>query len=376
MYSLGSLSELESVLYSEEDIFRWDESRRTGFQVEAIQSAFRYHYERCAVYQRFCRSEGVHPSSISSPEDIHRIPLIPSSMFKSMDIRTPPADEIIMVCRSSGTRGSVSRVPRDNITLERFLGSIRKSVELLIGIPVESRVFNLGPDATEAREVWFSYVMSLLHLLRPAENYVTEGVFSPARLLEHLRALPPGAVPVLVGPPIFLMYFMEFLESRGESIDLDARHGLVITAGGWKSNAKEEIGRDEFLSRCGEYLGLSNRENIRDAFNMVELNTVIFECERGAKHIPPWLVVRALDPASLALASPGEMGLLAFFDSTPTSYPGFVLSDDFGRVDDQQCPCGRSGPTLEFCRRVRLAEERGCALKMERDTIVSSETLA
>jgi len=376
MYSLGCLSELESVLYSEEDIFRWDESRRAGFQVEAIQSAFGYHYERCAVYQRFCRNEGIHPSSISSPEDILRIPLIPSSMFKSMDVRTAPEDEVIMVCRSSGTRGSVSRVPRDNTTLERFLGSIRKSVELLIGIPVESRVFNLGPDISEAGDVWFSYVMSLLHLLRPAENYVSQGVFSPGRLVEHLRELPPGAVPVLVGPPIFLQHLMDFLEGRGESLDLDERRGLVITAGGWKSNAKEEIGRDEFLSRCGERLGLNDRANVRDAFNMVELNTVIFECERGVKHIPPWLVVAALDPESLAPAPPEEMGLLAFFDSTPTSYPGFVLSDDFGRVSDRPCACGRSGPTLEFCRRVKLVEERGCALKMERDTIVSSETRA
>ena len=121
MHALGRLSELESVLYSEEDIFRWDESRRTGFQVEAIQSAFSYHYEHCAIYQRFCRTEGVHPASISSPEDILRIPLIPSTMFKSMEIRTAPEDDIIMVCRSSGTRGNSVITFRD---LVRFCFTI------------------------------------------------------------------------------------------------------------------------------------------------------------------------------------------------------------------------------------------------------------
>jgi long-chain-fatty-acid---luciferin-component ligase len=374
MYSLGRLSEVESILYGEEDIFRWDESRRVNFQLEAIQRAFEYHYERCATYRQFCYTEGVHPQSISSPDDLFKIPVIPSSIFKSLDVRTASEEEIIMVCRSSGTRGSISRVPRDNTTLERFLGSIRKSVELLIGIPVESRVLNLGPDSSEAGDVWFPYVMSLLHLLRPTENYVSQGVFSVGRLVEQLRALPPDAVPVLVGPPIFVLNLIEFLQKHGEPVDLDACGGLVITAGGWKSNSKEEIDRDGFLSLCREYLGIQNRANIRDVFNMVELNTVIFECERGVKHVPPWLAVAGLDPETLSPSTPEEMGLLAFFDSTPTSYPGFILSDDFGRVRYEQCSCGRSGQTLEFCRRVKLSDEKGCALKMERDTIVSSQT--
>ncbi|MCI0489496.1 MAG: hypothetical protein L0229_23130 [Blastocatellia bacterium] len=184
----------------------------------------------------------------------------------------------------------------------------------------------------------------------------------------------PAASPVLVGPPIFFLYLMEFLKDRGETIDLGARGSLIITAGGWKSYAKEEIDCESFLSLCGEYLGLRNRMKIRDAFNMVELNTVIFECERGVKHIPPWLVVAALDPENLSPSDPEEMGLLAFFDPLPTSYPGFILSDDFGQVSNMPCMCGRAGPVLQFCRRVKMLEDRGCALKMERGTVVVPDT--
>jgi long-chain-fatty-acid---luciferin-component ligase len=142
----------------------------------------------------------------------------------------------------------------------------------------------------------------------------------------------------------------------------------VVTAGGWKRSSSEEIDRDEFARRCARYLGLTDRRYVRDAFNMVELNTVLLECERGAKHVPPWLVLLSLDPEALTPTTPGRMGLLGFLDPLPTSYPGFVVSDDFVRLHEGRCPCGRSGPTLEFCRRVELAEGRGCALTIERDT--------
>ncbi|MCI0488599.1 MAG: hypothetical protein L0229_18585, partial [Blastocatellia bacterium] len=109
MQALGRLVEIESVLYSEEDIFRWDESRRISFQFQVISSAFRYHYEQCEIYRRFCQAEGVRPETIFSPDDILRIPLIPSSMFKSLEVRTVPEDQIIL---RAGQNESISREER------------------------------------------------------------------------------------------------------------------------------------------------------------------------------------------------------------------------------------------------------------------------
>jgi long-chain-fatty-acid---luciferin-component ligase len=93
---------------------------------------------------------------------------------------------------------------------------------------------------------------------------------------------------------------------------------------------------------------------------------VLFECSHKAKHVPPWLYASARDPRTLAEVKSGEPGLLAFADPTPTSYPGFVLSDDFGSVSRRiPCPCGITSDTLTIERRVNKVETRGCALKLE-----------
>ena len=123
--------------------------------------------------------------------------------------------------------------------------------------------------------------------------------------------------------------------------------------------------RADLEERVADRLGVA-ADSFRDVFNMVELNSLIFECEHGHKHIPPWLYVDARSAATLAPVATGEPGLLAYLDPTPLSYPGFVLSDDVGAVCSLRCPCGIDGAVLQLQRRLSSIEERGCGMKMNR----------
>jgi long-chain-fatty-acid---luciferin-component ligase len=293
-------------------------------------------------------------------------------MFKEQAIQSVDADAVARVCRSSGTQGVISRVPRDGTSLERFVGSIRLSAEQLLDLRVRAHVFNLGPDTDAAGDVWFPYVMSLISLLRPATHYVVDGVLDPRSVVDDLVALDSEIQPIIVGPPIFVFYLLRHLEERGVTLDLGARRGLLVTGGGWKTHTDEEVDSAEFRAWCTTQLGLDSAA-VRDAYNMVELNTVVFECEAERKHIPPWLVVEALDPETQEPVPAGEMGVLAYWDALPTGYPGFVISDDFGVVDPGGCTCGRTGPTMTFVRRVTAADDRGCARAMDGETEVADE---
>ena len=364
---VGAQAPVETILYGEDDPYRWDESRRRSFQARVFTESFAFHYANCQSYQRYCAVDGVSPATLTMPEDIVRIPLIPASMFKEQIIQSVGADAIAKVCRSSGTQGSVSRVPRDGTSLERFVGSIRLSAEMLLVLRVRAHVFNLGPDTDAAGDVWFPYVMSLISLLRPATHYVLDGVLDLRKLVADLVALDEEIQPIIVGPPIFVVYLLRYLENEGIALDLGARRGLLVTGGGWKTHTDEEVDSAAFGAWCKRQLGLDDIA-VRDAYNLVELNTVTFECEAARKHVPPWLVVAALDAETQEPVPPGEMGVLAYWDALPTSYPGFILSDDFGVVDPSRCVCGRAGPTMRFLRRVTAADERGCARAMDRDT--------
>jgi long-chain-fatty-acid---luciferin-component ligase len=369
---VGAQAPVETILYGEDDPYRWDEARREIFQSLVFAEAFRLHYTNCEPYRRYCSIEGVKPESLTMPEDIVRIPLIPATMFKEQVIGSVDADAIAKVCRSSGTQGVISRVTRDGTSLERFVGSIRLSAEQLLDIRVRAHVFNLGPDTDAAGDVWFPYVMSLISLLRPATHYVVDGVFDPGRVVDDLVALDEELQPIIVGPPIFVVYLLRHLADQGITLDLGKRRGLLVTGGGWKTHTDEQLDSAEFRAWCTRQLGL-DAAAVRDAYNMVELNTVIFDCEAARKHVPPWLVVAALDSETQEPVPSGEMGVLAYWDALPTGYPGFVISDDFGVVEPGPCVCGRAGPTMSFMRRVTAADDRGCARAMDSETEVAEE---
>jgi long-chain-fatty-acid---luciferin-component ligase len=372
---IGTQAPVETILYGEDDPYRWDEDRTRMFQSLVFTEAFKYHFANCKQYQRYCAMEGVSPESLTLPDDIVRVPLIPASMFKEQTIRSVEEDAVAKVCRSSGTQGVISRVNRDNTSLERFVGSIRLSAEQLLDLRVRAHVFNLGPDTDAAGDVWFPYVMSLISLLRPASHYVADGVFDPRRVADDLVALDPEIQPIIVGPPIFVMYLLRHLADQGITLDLGARNGLLVTGGGWKTHTDDEVDSVDFRAWCATQLGL-DAASVRDAYNMVELNTVVFECEAAHKHVPPWLIVEALDAETQQPVAEGEMGVLAYWDALPTGYPGFVVSDDFGVIDRGRCECGRNGPTMSFMRRVTAADDRGCARAMDGETEVAEEDLS
>jgi long-chain-fatty-acid---luciferin-component ligase len=103
-------------------------------------------------------------------------------------------------------------------------------------------------------------------------------------------------------------------------------------------------------------------------YGMIESNLLAVECEYHRKHLPPWchVTVRDVDDPA-AEVPPGRVGVIGILDALSRSYPGFVLSQDVGRVDPAAvCPCGRSGQVMSFAGRLRGAEPGCCAVTIER----------
>jgi long-chain-fatty-acid---luciferin-component ligase len=362
---LTAISPLDDLIFQTDNVFYRDPDAVNAFQVDAIGQAFDRHYESNARYRDYCRSFGFEPGMIRGLEDLALIPLITSTQFKISDVLSCERSRIVKECTSSGTAGSISRVYRDERTLGRFLGSIRCNMEQMYALH-DAFCLHLGPSRDEAQGLWISYAMGLADLVFPTENFVIDAVFQPEALLRRIREV-RGRYEhlILTGAPIMFLRLDEYMEA--ERIRL---HGcenfFIITAGGWKRYSGQAIPRAEFEDRLARRFDGLSQGNFRDCFNMVELNSVLVECEHQVKHVPPWLRMLTLDPRTLREVPAGEVGLLAFLDSTTTSYPGFILTDDFARLGSEgACPCGRSGRGLEIVRRVARVESRGCALKLD-----------
>jgi long-chain-fatty-acid---luciferin-component ligase len=349
-------------LAPEQSPYRWTEEAVREETTRFVFERFDEHVALCAPYARYVDQLGYSRPSSPTYADMARLPVIPTYAFKRDAILSVDPATVSKWCTSSGTQGVMSRVGRDRRTLERLLRSLEFGVEHLLGTWPEGgvRIINLGPSLDDAGDIWFGYVMALVEL-----TWNTDSTTDMAKGVQLLRrSLDRTDHTVLLGPPFMIAALLEQARVDGVSFDVgDRMH--VLSAGGWKRRFGPPLPRPEFQRSVVEGFGLADPTHYRDLFNQVELNTILYECERHRKHVPPWVYACARDPATLEAVAPGELGLLSFYDSTATSYPGFVVGDDVGRVGER-CECGRTGQVLEIERRVQGGAERGCALAIDR----------
>lgn len=351
-------------IYQREDAYYPNKQLREEVQSKLFFESFMHHYTNNDTYRKYCMAKSI---SIEDIKNSHRnIPLIPSTLFKKHTIRTHTGEKTVKKCLSSGTQGSVSLVERDNTTMERFLGSVRNMIDNVYGIE-DAMVFNLGPSSDEAADVWFAYVMSVIDMVFPTINYVRNDVFCVEECVEDIAKYASAYKEiVIIGAPVMLMNFYKFLEDNNISFPFGDKV-FIVTAGGWKKFQNRSVSKQDLKRMAKKYFEGISEESIRDAFNMVELNTVIPECECGSKHVPLWVDAYTVDLDTYEIAERGKEGLLVFLDASAGSYPCFVMSGDLGKVTYiDNCPCGRKGVCIEITRRINTIESRGCALKMEK----------
>jgi len=345
-----------------------DEKTYQDIQRDSIEKAFQFHVSNNINYKKYVESFNLENHGGES-FSLDKIPLIPSSFFKmqDMDLMSLPKDEIIKFCTSSGTQGNLSIVPRDEDTLLNFYSSIASAMPIYdIERTGNHKVFILGPDTEEAGDLWFSYVLSSMSLSFQTEYLEKNGEFDFQKALKKISDAVENLNEILIiGPPFRILELCEYIKRVNGTLPLCA-NSYVISAGGWKNRQKEAIPRQKYQEIVKNTFEVDSAA-VRDSFNMVELNTVLNECKYHQKHVLPWMDVVARDPKTNKMLPDGEVGILAFYDSSSYSYPCFILGEDYGLTRTGRCKCGWIGKRIEIVRRMNRIESRGCALKMAAD---------
>lgn len=165
---------------------------------------------------------------------------------------------------------------------------------------------------------------------------------------------------LVVGTAFAFVHLLDAMARRGERLSLPPGSRIMET-GGFKGRSRS-VSRVDLYEALDRRLGVPARHVVNE-YGMTELLSQLYEptlregAEASRRHVPPpWLRVRALDPATLEPVPPGEHGLLSFFDLANAGSVSHVLTEDVGRVSPD-------GVHLEG--RVRGAEPRGCSLAME-----------
>jgi hypothetical protein len=117
---------------------------------------------------------------------------------------------------------------------------------------------------------------------------------------------------------------------------------LVLSGGGNKGRALPDDYQQQFAAF---YDGV---RRVR-SYGMTELQGSCLSCEKGAYHIPPWVIPLVLDEAGERLLN-AERGVVegrfAFLDVSLSGRWGGLISGDRVFVDFSPCGCGRPGPVV------------------------------
>ena len=322
------------------------------------------HRAACPAYARMLDGIGADPDRAGSWKEL---PFLPVRLFKEMELRSVPKEEVVKTMTSSGTTGqAVSRIYLDRTTsanqqkamvkiVSDFTGSGRMPMIIIDcpGVVKDRAMFS----ARGAGILGFSiFGAKKIYALDDDMKLDVEGVRS---FLEQNR----GRKILLFGFTFMIWqhFYKELLRLREEGITFDLSDGILIHGGGWKKLISEAVSHDEFHRRMEDACGI---RDIHDYYGMVEQTGCIYmECECGHLHASHFSDVLVRRPQDFSEAEIGERGILQVVSVLPESYPGHsLLTEDEGEIlGEDDCPCGRKGKYFRIHGRLKNAEIRGCS---------------
>lgn len=327
-------------------------------------SLSRQHYKTCDAYKRIVDAFGIDLKQITSYDEL---PFLPVRLFKELELRSVPKEEIVKTMTSSGTSGQrVSRIYVDRKTagyqqktlvklVSSFTGSARMPM-LIIDCPsvVKNRAMF---SARGAGILGFSiFGRDKLYALNDEMELDAEGV--SAFLEKH-----KGEQIFLFGFTFMVWqhFYKELLRLKRQGIVWELSKGILIHGGGWKKLEGEAVSREEFHAGLQKACGL---HQIYDYYGMVEQTGCIYmQCEYGHLHASIFSDVIVRRPEDFSVCGIGEKGILQVVSAIPESYPGHsLLTEDEGMLlGEDDCPCKRKGKYFSVIGRLKNAEIRGCS---------------
>ena len=264
-------------------------------------------------------------------------PLVPTSLYRDLDLTAASPRPLAATFRTSGTTGEGLRGTRRVPDLTLYHAAmVQPFVDyVLAGDRTPTLWWSLIPAAHELPDSSLSHMTSAL-----SEMFASEVV----------RTRPTSREPVVVMTTAFAL--MQHLDATGPEAPPLAPGSRMMLTGGFKGRSRE-LDETALMALIEARLGIPPDDVVAE-YGMTELTSQAY----GRPLVgPPWLKIRVVDPATGADLEPGQRGLVAFFDLLNLDNVSAVLTSDLGVLD-------RTGG-LQLLGRAPGAILRGCSLTAE-----------
>lgn len=308
-------------------------------------------YQRAHIepYDRLCRARRYDGARWEEA------PLVPTTLFRELDLCTASSGDDVAVFKTSGTTGSGARGYRRVPSLrlyhaamtEPFIANIlnnqRERRPWLSLIPrrhalpessLSHMVSKLGEDLASSNSLW---------------SFKTDGldVESSWTWLEETASA--GQPIVILTTSFALVTLLDAAPKRDVMMPPGSR---MMLTGGFKGRSRT-IEEGELFETLESRLGLAY-DAVVPEYGMTELTSQAY----GRPFLaPPWLKLRVVDPLSHRPLNPGATGLVAFFDLLNLDNISAIVTSDMGQMTASE------GLILEG--RAPGSILRGCSLTAE-----------
>lgn len=319
------------------------------------------HRENCPEYAGFLDAIGYPKKDAATLEEL---PFVPVQIFKELELKSIPDDQVFKTMMSSGTSGqkqSKIYLSKENAILQQkvllrllgdFIGTKRLPM-LVIDSPAVIRDRRLFTTRGAT-------IMGLDFAARKMVFALKDDMSLDTAALEDFTAQYGGEKFVIFGFT-FMVWQHLFGELQRRELNIDLSNGYLLTAGGWKKLKNEAVSNEDFKSKGQALCGI---KHYVDHYGMAEQTGCIYaECEYGHLHASIYSDIIIRRPADFSPRGYGEPGFIQVLSSLPHSYPGHsILTEDEGMIlGEDDCPCGRKGKYVKILGRMKNAELRGCS---------------
>lgn len=322
------------------------------------------HLEKCPEYKRILEAIDFDIQKVFSYKDL---PYLPVRLFKELELKSVPQEEVVKTMTSSGTTGqAVSKIFLDRTTSANQQKTLVKIVSDFTGSSRMPMIILDCPSVVKNRAMFSARGAGILGFSIFGSKRIYALVDDMKLDVEGVREFLEkyGDRKILLFGFTFMVwqhFYKELLKLKEQGESLDLSNGILIHGGGWKKLISEAVSHDEFHKRLKDVCGL---EHIHDYYGMVEQTGCVYmECEYGHLHTSVFSDVIMRRPLDFGVCEIGEKGIIQVLSSIPESYPGHsLLTEDEGvLLGEDVCPCGRKGKFFKVLGRLKNAEIRGCS---------------
>lgn len=343
------------------DVFGLDRQAKRAWLLEGLQALTRHHRANCSHYAAMLDALWIGGRA----DTLETLPWLPVRLFKQLDLKSVPDEQVLRTLVSSGTTGAaVSRVFLDADTARAQTRALARIFSHFAGtrrmrmLVVDDDSFLRDRSRFNARAAG---ILGFSNFGRDHLYLLDEQLQPDWHKLEQWLAAAPGE-PVLLFGFTFIIWqsFVQAAQRDGWALRFP-EGSMLVHGGGWKKMDEQRVDNPAYKAALADTFGI---RRVHNYYGMVEqVGSIFFECEHGHLHAPAYADVIVRDLQDLSPVANGTVGAIQVLSLLPGSYPGHsLLTEDLGVLHgEDDCACGRPGKHFGVLGRIKNVEVRGCS---------------